>query len=106
MRDSRRGAEERRNCVCGHAMKDDTTENKKFILFVLDLFSIPNFHMRKGRPHGHRYGKVPLDAKSTMQQINFKRGVAKRNMTTTTISSATSFSEKRSPSWVALKRSS
>ena len=37
--------------------KDDTTENKKYISSVLDLFSIPNFYIRKGRPHGHRYGK-------------------------------------------------
>ena len=40
-------------------MKDDTTENKKYISSVLDLFSIPNFYIRKGRPHGHRYGKAP-----------------------------------------------
>ena len=46
-------------CTCGHLMKDDTTENKKYISSVLDLFSIPNFYMRKGRPHGHRYGKAP-----------------------------------------------
>ena len=39
-------------------MKDDTTENKKYISSVLDLFSIPNFYIRKGRPHGHRYGKA------------------------------------------------
>ena len=39
-------------------MKDDTTENKKYISSVLDLFSIPNFYTRKGRPHGHRYGKA------------------------------------------------
>ena len=45
--------------TCGHLMKDDTTENKKYILSVLDLFSIPNFYIRKGRPHGHRYGKAP-----------------------------------------------
>ena len=38
-------------------MKDDTTENKKYIKAVLDLFSIPNFYIRKGRPHG--YGKAP-----------------------------------------------
>ena len=38
-------------------MKDDTAENKKYISSVLDLFSIPNFHNRKGWPHGHRYGK-------------------------------------------------
>ena len=44
-------------CTCGHLMGDDTTENKKCISSVLDLFSIPNFYIRKGRPHGHRYGK-------------------------------------------------
>ena len=44
-------------CTCGHLMKDDTTENKKYISSVLDLFSIPNFYIRKDRPHGHRYGK-------------------------------------------------
>ena len=45
-------------CTCGHLMKDDTTENKKYISPVLDLFSIPNFYIRKGRPHGHKYGKA------------------------------------------------
>ena len=44
-------------CTCGHFFRDDTTENKKYIKSVLDLFSIPNFYIRKGRPHGHRYGK-------------------------------------------------
>ena len=46
-------------CTCGHFLQDDTTENKKYISSVLDLFSIPNFYTRKGRPHGHRYGKAP-----------------------------------------------
>ena len=41
--------------------RDDTTENKKYIKSVLDLFSIPNFYVRKGRPHGHRYGKTEGD---------------------------------------------
>ena len=44
-------------CTCGHFLRDDTTENKKYISSVLDLFSIPNFYIRKGRPHGHRYRK-------------------------------------------------
>ena len=35
----------------------DTADNKKYIKSVLDLFSIPNFYIRKGRLHGHRYGK-------------------------------------------------
>ena len=46
-------------CTCGHLIKDATKLNKKYISSVLDLFSIPNFYMRKGRPHGHRYGKAP-----------------------------------------------
>ena len=44
-------------CTCGHLMKNDTSENKKYISSVLDLFSIPNFCIRKSRPHGHKYGK-------------------------------------------------
>ena len=44
-------------CTCGHFLRDDTTENKKYISSVLDLFAIPNFYIRKRRPHGHRYGK-------------------------------------------------
>ena len=27
----------------------------------MDLLSIPNYYMEKGRPHGHRYGKKPGD---------------------------------------------
>ena len=46
-------------CTCGHLMEDDSAENKKYISSMLDLFSIPNFYIRKGRPHGHRYGKAP-----------------------------------------------
>ena len=36
-------------------MTQQTT--RSYIKSVLDLFSIPNFYIRKGRPHGHRYGK-------------------------------------------------
>ena len=46
-------------CTCGHLMTNDSAENKKYISAVLDTFSIPNFYIRKGRPHGHRYGKAP-----------------------------------------------
>ena len=44
-------------CTCVHFLRDDTTENKKYIKSVLDLFSFPNFYIRKGRPHGHRIRK-------------------------------------------------
>ena len=48
-------------CTCGHFLKAETTENKKYIKSVLDLFSIPNFYIRKDRPHGRRYGKKEGD---------------------------------------------
>ena len=48
-------------CTCGHLLRDDTTENKKDIKSVLDLFSIPGYYIREGRPHGHRYGKKEGD---------------------------------------------
>ena len=37
-------------CTCGHFLRDDTTENKKYIKSVLDLFSILHYYIRKGRP--------------------------------------------------------
>ena len=46
-------------CTCGQLMTDDSAENRKYISAVLDIFSIPNFYIRKHRPHGHRYGKAP-----------------------------------------------
>ena len=33
-------------CTCGHFLRYDTAENKKYIKSVLDLFSIPNFYIR------------------------------------------------------------
>ena len=45
--------------TCGQLMTEDSAENKKYISAVLDTVSIPNFYIRKGRPHGHRYGKAP-----------------------------------------------
>ena len=48
-------------CTCGHFLRDGTKENKKFVKYTLDLFSIPNYYIKKGRAHGHRYGKKPGD---------------------------------------------
>ena len=79
-------------CTCGHFLKDDTTENKKKIKAVLDLFSIPS-----GKA-GHTVtgtGRKQV-AKNTTRQINFKEGVERRNMKTFTIDlSVTSSSAKR-----------
>ena len=60
-------------CTCGHFLRDDTTENKKYIKSVLDLFAIPNFYIRKGRRHGHRYGKKEGDQEyHTVNQLHKK----------------------------------
>ena len=65
--------------MCGHQLRDDTTENNKYIKLVLDLFSIPGYYIRKGRLHGHRYGKkernyenfVANQLKKKMQEERF-----------------------------------
>ena len=48
-------------CTCAHFLRDGTEENKKFAKYTLDLFSIPNYYIKKGRPHGHRHGKKQGD---------------------------------------------
>ena len=48
-------------CTCGHFLRNGTEENKKFVQYTMDLVSIPNYYIKKGRPHGHRYGKKPGD---------------------------------------------
>ena len=44
-------------CTCGHLLKE-TVANRGFIEYTLDL-SIPEYVIKKGRHHGHRYGKLP-----------------------------------------------
>ena len=48
-------------CTCGHFLRGGTEENKGYLKYTLDLFSIPNYYIKKGRPHGHRYGKKEGD---------------------------------------------
>ena len=35
--------------------------NPEFINCTMDLLSVPEYAIKKGRPHGHRYGKKPGD---------------------------------------------
>ena len=48
-------------CTCGYFFRNGTEENKKFVQYTTDLLSIPNYYIKKGRPHWHRYGKKPGD---------------------------------------------
>ena len=45
-------------CTCGHLLKE-TVANRSFIEYTLDFLSIPEYVIKKGRLHGHRYGKLP-----------------------------------------------
>ena len=71
-------------CTCGHFLRDDTTENKKYISSVLDLSLSRTF--TSGRA-GHTVtgtGRKKV-AKNTTRQNNFKRGVERNNMKIFTI---------------------
>ena len=43
------------------ALLSKREENQKFIKYTMDLLPIPDYFFKKGRPHGHRYGKKPGD---------------------------------------------
>ena len=45
-------------CTCGHLLKE-TVANRSFIEYTLEFLSIPEYVIKKGRPHGHKYGKTP-----------------------------------------------
>ena len=47
-------------------------KNKKYFSSVLDLYAIPNPYIRKGRPHGHRYGKKGCKEYHTANQLEKK----------------------------------
>ena len=48
-------------CTCGHFLHKDTEVNRKFVKYTMDLLSVHEYVIKKGRPHGHRYGKKPGD---------------------------------------------
>ena len=54
--------------------------NRGFIEYTLDLLSIPEYVIQKGRPHGHRYGKAP-ENKEYHQAHNLKKRCIKRQFT-------------------------
>ena len=47
--------------TCGHFLRKGREENHKFIKYTMDLLSIPDYCVKKGRPHGHRHGKKSVD---------------------------------------------
>ena len=48
-------------CTCGHFLHKERGANQQFINYTMNLLSVPEYVIKKGRPHGHRYGKKPGD---------------------------------------------
>ena len=64
-------------CTCGHLLKE-TVANRSFIEYTLDLLSIPEYVIKKRRPHGHRYGKLPGNKKYYLTN-NLKKRCRKKD---------------------------
>ena len=60
-------------CTCDTCCEKGTEENKKFIQYTMDLLSIPDYYLKKRRPHGHRYGKKPKDTKHYIVHLSKKK---------------------------------
>ena len=48
-------------CTCGHFLHKERGTTQEFINYTMDLLSVHEYVIKKGRPHGHRYGKKPGD---------------------------------------------
>ena len=66
-------------CTCGHLLKE-IVANIGVIEFTMDFLSIPEYIIKKGRPHGHRYGKTP-EKKGYHLVHNLKKRCIKRKFT-------------------------
>ena len=49
------------SACAGALLAKRNKENQKFIKCTMDLLSFPDYHTKKGRPHGHRHGKKSGD---------------------------------------------
>ena len=57
----------------GTSCVKEERKNQKFIKHTMDLLSLPDYYIKKGRPHGHRYGKKPGDREyCTANELNKK----------------------------------
>ena len=59
-------------CILGHYLQKETEVNRKFGKYTMDLLSLPEHVIKKGRPHGYRYGKKPGDEYYLADQVKKK----------------------------------
>ena len=71
-------------CTCGHFLQKETEANRNFVKYTMDLLSLPEFVIKKGRLYGHRYGKNQETENIiwlTNRGRNAKRKSSKESMT-------------------------
>ena len=44
-------------CTCGHFLHKERGANQQLTNYTMDLLSVLEYVIKKGRPHGHRYDK-------------------------------------------------
>ena len=65
-------------CTCGHFLHKERGANQQFVNYTMDFLSVPEYVIKKGRLHGHRYGKKPGD-KEYYTANQLKKKCKKRN---------------------------
>ena len=63
-------------CTCGHFLRENQS-SRSFLQWTLDLLSIPNYAIKKGRPHGNRHGKTEEQRKNFIAHNLRKRCIKK-----------------------------
>ena len=64
-------------CTCGHLLKE-IVANRGAIEYTMDLLSITEYVIKKGRPHDHRRRKLPENKEYHLVH-NLKRDALKEN---------------------------
>ena len=64
-------------CTCVHLLKE-IVANPGFIEFSMDLLSLPEYVIKKERPHSHRSGKLP-EKKEYHLARDMKKGCIQKN---------------------------
>ena len=66
-------------CTCGHFLRIRPEENKRFVQYTMDLLSIPNYYIKKGRPTGTVTGRsqgIPSTTSGTRSRRNARRNIS------------------------------
>ena len=81
-------------CTCGHFLRNGTEENKTFVQYTMDLLSIPNYYIKKGRPT-NTVTRRSQGITSTTSRIRSRRNARRRTSCVSTTGSSPTRSSTR-----------